>query len=318
MIKKVENNQPDNVLRIEYMLGNTCNQKCSYCFPGSNEGTIKWPELATVKHNLAEVLNHYKQYGKDTFNIFFVGGEPTLWNDFIELCQWLKEQYNCILEISTNATKSLRWWTDASKYLDHINISVHHEYSKQDKIIKLADFLYSVGVFINVDVLIDPIAFDKCVSIVEKIKNSKFQWPIIAKVVLVNGKTNYNDIQLAYFDDPIKRYPTVDWYNNTSRKPRTEIYITYDDNTIFTTNSDSWLTRNNLNYFSGWNCNLGIDHIKITNGVITGNCQQTLFDKTYNINSRNFKFTPSLSPVVCSKTICGCTGEIGIKKWKQV
>jgi organic radical activating enzyme len=318
MIKKVENNQPSNVLRIEYMLGNTCNQKCSYCFPGSNEGTVKWPEFNIVKSNLAEVLNHYKKYGKDTFNIFFVGGEPTLWNDFIILCKWLKENYNCILEISTNATKSLRWWTDASKYLDHINISVHHEYSKHNKIIKLADFLYSVGVFVNVDVLIDPREFDKCITILEKIKNSKFQWPVIAKVVLVNGKTNYNDIQLTYFNDPIKRYPEVNWYNNASRKSRTEIYITYDDDTVFTTNSDSWLTRNDLNYFKGWNCNLGVDHIKITNGIITGNCQQILFDKTYNINSRNFKFAPVLSPVVCSKQICGCTGEIGIKKWKQL
>ena len=69
MIIKVENNQPENVLRIEYMLGNTCNQKCNYCFPGSNEGDLPWPELETVKKNLKKVLDHYKNNGKEIAKI---------------------------------------------------------------------------------------------------------------------------------------------------------------------------------------------------------------------------------------------------------
>ena len=314
MIIKVENNQPEYVLRIEYMLGNTCNQKCNYCFPGSNEGDLPWPELETVKKNLKKVLDHYKNNGKEIFNIFFVGGEPTLWDNFLPLIEWLKENYNCILEISTNATRGIIWWTKAGRVLDHVNISVHHEYAKQGKIAKLADFLYQAGVFVNVDVLMDPAAFEKCVSLIDYFQTSVYAWPIIAKVVHFDGIHKYKIEQLKFFDDPIKRYPDTEWFKHTSRKPQTEITIIQADNTKVVTNSDSWITRNNLNYFRGWRCNLGVDHLKITNGLLTGNCQQKLFDKPYNINDPNFSFSPEIKPVTCTKEICGCTGEIGIKK----
>lgn len=314
MIVQVENNQPANVLRIEYMLGNTCNQKCNYCFPGSNEGDIDWPDFQTVKRNLKKVLDHYKQNGKTVFNIFFVGGEPTLWDDFLPLVEWLKQNYECILEISTNATRGIIWWTRAGRVIDHVNISVHHEYAKQGKISKLADFLYQAGVFVNVDVLMDPNEFEKCVSLVEYFQQSIYPWPLLAKIVHFDGVHKYNEEQLKFFNEPIKRYPDKEWFYETSRKPRTEITITQATGEKIVTNSDSWLTRNNLNYFKGWHCNLGVDHIKITNGVITGNCQQKLFDKTYNIHDTEFDFSPEIKSVICTKDICGCTGEIGIKK----
>ena len=317
MIVKVENNQPSNVLRIEYMLGNTCNQKCNYCFPGSNEGNIPWPDVELVKTNLSKVLDHYKTTGKEVFNIFFVGGEPTLWDDFLTLCEYLKSKYNCILEISTNATRGILWWQKAARYLDHVNISVHHEYAKINKIKKLADFLYSTDVLVNVDVLIDPTEFEKCTKIVDELGALSLQWPILAKVVHYNGESKYTNEQLRYFEEPIKRYPNVDWFYSATRKPRTEITITHETGEQTVTTSDSWLTRNSLNYFEGWHCNLGVDHIKITNGIITGNCQQKLFDKVYNINHAEFEFSPVIKSVVCTKSICGCTGEIGIKKWKH-
>ena len=314
MIVKVENNQPSNVLRIEYMLGNSCNQKCSYCFPGSNEGDIPWPEFNTIKKNLKTVLDHYKANGKEIFNIFFVGGEPTLWDEFLPLCEWLKENYECILEISTNATRGIIWWTKAGRVLDHVNISAHHEYAKVNKIMKLADYLYQAGVFVNVDVLIDPSEFTKCENIVDYMLTSIYPWPVVAKVVLYNGETHYKDLQIRYFDEPVKRYPPEDWFEQTARKPRTEITVTYNDGKTLVTNSDSWLTRNKLNYFEGWTCNLGVDHLKITNGVLTGNCQEKIFNGEYNINNNDFEFSPNIKPVICTKQICGCTGEIGIKK----
>lgn len=323
MIVKIENNQPPNVLRIEYMLGNTCNQKCNYCFPGSNEGDQPWPDLETVKKNLSHLLDHYKKAGKEIFNIFFVGGEPTLWEGFLPLCEYLKSKYKCILEISTNGTRGIIWWTKAGRVLDHVNISVHHEYAKSHKIKTLADFLYELGVFVNVDVLMDPAAFDKCTKLLEDIIDSKNSWPILAKVVHYNGKSRYSADQQKYFDDPIKRYPDTEWFNSTIKKPRTEVYITDTSGSVITNNSDSYLTLNNLNYFKGWKCNLGVDLLKIfPDGRITGNCQQKLFglDKHANLYNNNFEqdFHPDLAPVICTKDICGCNGEIILKKWQTL
>ena len=51
-IIEVKQRWPKDVLRIEIMLGNTCNYKCWYCFPGSNEGTHGWPEYDQFVKNL--------------------------------------------------------------------------------------------------------------------------------------------------------------------------------------------------------------------------------------------------------------------------
>ena len=320
MIVKIENNQPPNVLRIEYMLGNTCNQKCNYCFPGSNEGDQPWPDLETVKKNLGHLLDHYKKNGKDIFNIYFVGGEPTLWDGFLPLCEFLKSKYKCVLEISTNGTRGIIWWTKAGRVLDHVNISVHHEYARIQKIKTLADFLYELGVFVNVDVLIDPAAFEKCIKLVEELEDSKCAWPIIAKVVHFAGESRYTTDQQKYFAESIKRYPDDEWFKTTVKKPKTEVYITKTDNSVITTNSDSYLTLNKLNYFKDWNCNLGVDLIKIfADGKITGNCQQSIYVLDNYINLYNNAFTeifnPTITPVKCTKTVCGCNGEMILKKW---
>jgi len=319
MIKEIKNNQDPAMLRIEYMPGNLCNHKCHYCFPGSNEGNMPWPDVEIVKQNLGHLLKHYESQGKTKSDIFFVGGEPTLWKGLEELCVYLKENFDIIIEMSTNGTRKLNWWKEHAKNFDHVGISVHREFVNLSHIRDVCDVLYEEGVFVNADVLIDPDDFDGSVANVEWLKqNSKHSWPIIAKVVHFNGAHRYNDQQLAYFDESIKRYPTQEWYDTTTKKSLTQVEITKDDGTAFTVNSDSWLTRNNLNYFKGWECNLGVDLIKIfPNGSITGNCQQTLFTG-HNLYNQNFTetFSPKIVPVICTKYICGCNEEIVCNKRK--
>ena len=43
-IIKIETMEPKNRLRIEYMAGNYCNFKCSYCGPHANGGDVRWPK----------------------------------------------------------------------------------------------------------------------------------------------------------------------------------------------------------------------------------------------------------------------------------
>ena len=318
MIKKIQNNQPSNMLRIEYMLGNLCNHKCHYCFPGSNEGDKPWPDLELVKRNLEHFLNHYVSQGKTKFTIFIVGGEPTLWKGLEYLCKFLKDKFDIIIEISTNGTRKCSWWKENAKYFDHIGVSVHREYANIDHIIQVCDILYEQGAFVNADVLMDPESFDYCSNIVEKLKESKYNWPIIAKVVNFNGSHRYTDTQLSYFNESVKRYPAQEWYESTSKKESTEVTITKDNDEVVVVKNDSWLTLNNLNHFKGWECNLGVDIVKIfANGQITGNCQQMLFEN-HNLYDSNFTnvFNPKLIPVICTKSVCSCNGEMICNKRK--
>lgn len=318
MIKQIQNNQDPDMVRIEYMPGNTCNHKCHYCFPGSNEGDMKWPDVDLVKKNLGHLLKHFESQGKTKSNIFIIGGEPTLWKGLEDLCKYLKSNFDCIIEMNTNGTRKPNWWKKHAMYFDRVGVSVHNEYANIDHLINVCDILYEQGTFINADVLMDPNDFEKCVDIIEKLKTSKYAWPIIAKVVHFNGMHRYTDTQLEFFNDSIKRYPTQEWYDSTSKLPRTEITITKDNNETIKVNSDSWLTRNKLNFFNGWECNLGVDFLKIfPNGNITGNCQQSILGNQ-NLYDSEFTntFMPSILPIICSKNICGCSEEINCNKRK--
>ena len=102
MLTQVINGRDLNVLTIEFMLGNTCNYKCSYCFPGSNEGDHPWPDIELLLKNLKHLLDTYVKQGKTVFEFYLVGGEPTIWKDLPILCQFLKNNYNSIIRLSTN------------------------------------------------------------------------------------------------------------------------------------------------------------------------------------------------------------------------
>jgi organic radical activating enzyme len=318
MIKQIRNSQDPSMIRIEYMPGNLCNHRCHYCFPGSNEGDMPWPDLDLVKKNFTHLLKHYESQGKTKSNLFLVGGEPTLWPGITDFCNHLKNNFDIVIEISTNGTRKIAWWKENAKCFDIVSVSVHREYANIQHLIEVCDTLYEQEIFVNANVMIDSDAWDTCVANVEAMKTSKHAWPILAKIIHYDGNHRYTEEQLSYFENGVKRYPDKKWYESTFKKPRTEIEITRDDDTTFKVASDSYIIRNKLNYFKGWHCNLGVDIIKIfADGRITGNCQQIIYDD-FNLYNEDFveRFHPSLEPVICTKNACICTGESFCNKVK--
>lgn len=319
MINQIENIQDPEFLRIEYMPGNVCNYKCNYCFPGSNEGDKNWPDVEIVKTNLGHLLDHYRKQGKTKSHIYLIGGEVTLWKNVESLCSYLKENFNTTIELSTNGTRKADWWERNAKNFDHINVSVHREFCNIEHIIEVCDILYEKGVYVGADVLFDPQAFDQCISFVEQLKNSKHQWPILAKAVHFKGVHRYNQEQLDYLSTMVKRYPPMDWYQEKIvRRPR-EVRIIHDTGEVTTVNDVNWVVKNKLNFFKGWSCNVGVDLIKIfPDGKITANCNQTLYGNNFDFNlyQEDFveKFNPELRPVICSKPICVCSEEMNCNK----
>lgn len=322
MIKEIDNNVPDDMLRIEYMLGNFCNYKCYYCFPGSNEGDVPWPDIEVIKNNLYHLLTHYKKYGKNKFHFYLVGGEPTVWKNLPDLCSFLKDNFSVVIELSTNASRSLKWWSDNLRNFDHVAISVHNEFAKIDHIIEVADMLYHNGSYVNADVLMDPANFERCSDIVNELCNSRYQWPIIAKAVYFNGSHKHTQDQLDYLKEPIKRMPDMNWHYATSKKPVITTTIKYDNGNIVNTIDDGWIKKNNLNFFYNWSCNIGVEIIKIfENGKISSNCQQKLYglDHEYNLYDADFtkKFNVEITSTLCKQLICPCNRETITKKIKH-
>lgn len=319
-IIKIDSNLPSDFLRIELFLSNICNYKCWYCFPGCNEGTHRWPKLESILDNLDHLINYYKEHlNKKIIYIHIIGGEPTLWKNFGEFVKYLKETHNCQLSISTNGSRTLRWWDKFGHYIDHTMISCHHEQVNVDHVIDVADMLYDKGISVNGMVLMDPTEWDKCISILENLKKSKGQWPITALEVF-HETIKYNDDQRKYLITASKRHVNETYWKKANKITRSLSTITFSDRTMETV-SQNWLSLNQKNYFTGWKCNIGIDTFFIEkNGFIQGACGEILYnlDFKYNIFDEDFKdkFKPKLSPVICTKNLCTCQPEINTTKEK--
>ena len=319
MIKQVINSQDSSTLRIEYMIGNTCNHKCWYCFKGSNEGEFRWTDDfdATTK-NFFHLLDHYKKYGKDRFEVHIIGGEPTLWPALGKFAKLLKENYNCWVSISTNGSRTLRWWEQYGKYFDDVMISVHHQYADIEHLKKVADIVYSQGPVVNAMVLMDPFAWDKCIDIVKQLRTSKHRWFINAMEVM-HTTIDYTAEQLKYISKPVKRFPNPIWILKKLKNLKRDPKVVLDTGKTKTVNRN-WIGLNKQTNFKGWLCNIGVDNLYIDkDGRVTGACRTVLFEN-YNINDIDFieNFNPVIKPKICDKDFCGCQPEQLLDKIKVV
>lgn len=297
------------------MLGNTCNFKCNYCFPGSNEGNKPWPKYNIALKNLKHLLS---KYNKKT-QIYFVGGEPTLWKDFPNFCKEIKKEFDVVISISTNGSRKLSWWEKHWDAFDIVSVSIHHEFCKIPQTKKLLDFLYDKKIECNADVLMDPAHFEKCCNIVNDLQKDSKAWPVIAKAVVFDGSTRYTQDQELYFEPVLKRMPDLDWYYAVRKRIATKITVKTSDSE-FDIDNNSWFALHGLNKFKGWTCTLGVNILKIeSNGTIHGNCGEFLYGQKfkYNLYDRNFikDFNPKIIPIMCTKNICPCSGEAGATKW---
>jgi pyruvate-formate lyase-activating enzyme len=326
-IIKIENNHDPKKIRVEWAIGNTCNYRCNYCFPGSHEGDIPWPageNVELLKNNFTHLFDYYLKNNKDVIQLYLLGGETTLWKHLPEFLTHFKNKYQdrIIVHMATNGFRKVHWWEKYAKLFDHIEISVHNEFCDPNHIIEVADYLFSHKHMVVANVLMDPKNFDKCRSIVEKFQSeSKYNWPIILKAIHIDGVTSYPSEQKDYLQSAKKRVPDFKEVEEFFRGTINRYWVTFEDGEVFELPSDSWIRLNKLNYFAGWECTVGVNDIKVLfNGDITVNCNQKLYglDYYFNIFDQDFvqNFSPEIKPVICKQLQCLCNGEVTLAKHK--
>ena len=80
----------NNELIVQWNLGNTCNYVCEYCPSYLHSGKIQWPELSLIQQTLIKIKNNFPD---KNIRLEFLGGEVTLYSDFIELMKFLCPDY---------------------------------------------------------------------------------------------------------------------------------------------------------------------------------------------------------------------------------
>jgi wyosine [tRNA(Phe)-imidazoG37] synthetase (radical SAM superfamily) len=186
---------------IDWILGNYCNYKCSYCFGDLNTGTFRIPEFnLQLQNNIFHLISELKSKINSEEKIKFqlAGGEPTLYHDIEKLCNFLKE--HSTISLITNGSRSIRWWKENLKYFDQIDISFHNEFSDINHIENLLSILAESNVKTFLSFMLDPDTFDysfhnllKFNSMFKEYTNVEIKMKLLRNTS--NRKINYTEHQ---------------------------------------------------------------------------------------------------------------------------
>lgn len=326
---QIVNTQDSKVLDIRFWPTDICNYNCSYCFPGSKDGVYRYPKnIDTVIKNFRKLFDVYnKKFGKEQFLINIVGGgEPTMWPHIEQFCEEIKETHNVKIQLTTNASRSIRWWEQNSHFVDKAVLSCHHEFVDVEHFINVADLLYQRGVTINALVLMDAQHWDRCTEIVDQLLSSEHPWFVEVKSVVDSpGRdiNSYTEDQLKYVKTALKRIPPSDWL--LPRLDELSIHKSvalFDDESATVCRPETHI-NSKWNNFYNWKCNVSLENLVISfDGSVTGSCQEKLF-KDCNLNIFSEKFEEefdavsfNLAPITCPRLTCSCQPDTHITKTK--
>ncbi len=317
-INKIESTVSSDVLRIEMFLSDYCNYQCWYCSDEYHSKTVQWPELEPLLSNFLHFLNYYKAKGKRQFIIQIGGGEPTLWPGLVSFVKAIKYYADCTVSITSNGSRTLRWWKENARWFDHIALSVHHEQADPYHIAQVGDAIYNSRVATWATVMMDPDHWDKCVNIINVLKQSQRKWSISATQIQ-HQSINYTDEQKKFLDKKIYRDNNLLYEIFVNRKVPKYSGPKITANGLTKKVPEHWLLLNGFDNFKGWLCNVGIDTVFINKlGDIKGSCGNKLYGESYyfNLFEVNFKevFEPDIKPVICEMTRCICQPEVNCTK----
>lgn len=317
-ITEVKQNWPSDLMRIDLTLGNFCNYKCWYCWPGCNSGTHKWPDFELFTDNLCHLLDHYlNTTHKKRFDIHVMGGEITHWPKFFDLIKFFKDRYDCIFTLTTNASKSLEWWEKATPFLDYVIISSHHQFCDPYHVRDVADLLYEKNIIVTLSVLMDPTAWDTCIEHVEIYKKSRRCWSIRYLEVISNIIT-YTDQQRKTLGNLRARNASLFWFLRNNKSYRSSVKV-IDSKGKKHRVGDQSIVLDRMNNFKGWQCNVGVDWVAVKfDGTVVGICGNMLYSDNivYNIFEKDFKerFNPEIKTSICDRNECWCMFEANMPK----
>ncbi len=325
---RVVSTQDPNDLYIRFFPTDICNFDCSYCFPDSHPGKNRYPkDIDLIIKNFIALFDFYKtHYNKQLFRLNIAGGgEPTLWPHLEKFCKEIKEKHNVYITLTSNSSRSLRWWKENVQYFDDIILSCHNEFVDIDHYVDVADLCFESGLKVVALMLMDAQAWDKCMGYVDKMQQSKYPWFMECKAIVdtdIHGMGTYTDEQLEFLKSGIKRIPDGEWMIKHIDDIRVhESVVLFGDGTAWPARQND-LIINQWVHFYNWNCNISNENIRIYHtGELSGNCGLPLFENTsWNIFTETFadefKFDQLPPLIKCPKVMCTCQSDTHISKFK--
>lgn len=311
MKKIIRIKQPNDApFNLTWLMNNICPNSCSYCPSTLHNGKNHHYEWENAKRFLNLLFDRYP-----LIHCSISGGEPSVSPFFRDIVKIFHENGHTV-GITSNANKSVDFWSKISKQLNYICFSYHPEFEDKDFIEKIK--VSSSNTFVTVRVMMISTRWEQCLNTFHKLSSIKNINIEPVKVVQWEGSlTNswiYTDIQNQwFFENPsIQRNLT-----NFSRKIKVpELNATYifDDGSCDTNPNAVEYVNQGLTNFQGYTCEMGLKELFVhwSGDIYRGNCLDGGI--IGNINDPTNIQWPAL-PFTCTKNLCYCSSDININKW---
>ena len=304
-VKSLKYSNPAFQVEVDWMITQRCNYSCSYCGSYDNNQPFSFK---TLEEYIKAFEYLSDRYGNKTIRLNFLGGEPTLFKQWVELINWLSN-HNYAPEITTNLSVPVKSYINKlNGYAkEFITASYHAEFSTLEEFHSNAKALSEMGYLKAITLLADPKNWDYSMQCYDRLKE-------VGKVNLIRIKTEFNDSAaisssfLEYTEEQLKVF---------DKQSHTDEYITLEvDDQIL--HPSIGKIRKDYSNFKGMNCAVGRDrlHILPNGDSYPSACLLNVpRAKMGNIYKQDIK-VPKRA-IVCPWKECLCGPDIRIEKWAQ-
>ena len=280
---------------VSFEVSNKCNYACWYCPPDLHAGTNDWLDLDASLRFFRELASTH-----DRVYVDLIGGEPTLWPRLFDFLAQLPD--NVDVEITTNGSRSIRWWTDAKPHLQKVAISVHAALCDIDHLIAVVDLLRDTVTLHN-NVLYDP----KHRADVERYAQAMRERGIAAEVkpIIPSWET-----MLPYTNDEMTWMEQISSWPNQNLPPIRKPNKISVNGGKFTDMNLAVLAPQKNNFF-GWSCWAGRNrfHVHHSGNILAASCGIA------SIGNITTGWEIRTAPITCNKPACWCIDDIAIEKF---
>lgn len=319
----VPHNKNDYIM-VEWMVGNTCNYKCTYCNSDSYDGSYSWPTLDEFTAFVRVVTDYYTSINKKIYwNL--LGGELPLWKDFPEAVTILKKlNIDNIVRFLTNGSRSIRWWGKNAHIFDEIILSYHPEQADYIHCTNVINTLVGAGVYVGgINVCMYPPFQDTVLEAAKYfIGNAKAGWVLPKPLQYKLGEPETFD----YDEDFLNKIKKYEGDTDYSRKVRYKSQKSIGSKNMLWVNTKTgereFANVNELlitgrNSWRGWECNIGIEKLVVTGKGIVTSASHCNYDIKHGHISKPEEIKFPNKPIVCNYDFCPCTSDIEITKQKK-
>ena len=303
-------------LHISWAITYMCTHKCSYCPEILHSGQRPdWLTNDIVENFFKQIVRHYGS----KVQISFAGGEPTVLKSFIDIIDLSNKYFNYGSGMTTNLSRSVRYWEDNAGKFKWIAMSFHPEFAEVDEFLEKAKAVSKQTRGI-IRVMMHPNYWDKSMALIDKFKNDE---SIICNLEVVFPQDDFaigtKFVDLNFTDEQIKFMHEFKFICRYTIQDPNEFYLGIK--TVYNNGNDleekfgdvNDLVNKRLTKFKDWVCYIGLEelHISMEGFLNRGNCWvEGIFG---NVKDDNIIF-PKL-PIICNKEFCHCTTDIFVTKF---